>query len=519
MPFYGQVRSTGRRSVISLRLVTWLSVRWCFAVAVVLTCMLPVPAGGQGSPVVSLGITVQSKELADARLMPQGAPSLKSRSCVVVSSVDADSPCVGKLSDGNAIISIDGVPTPDVAAFEKALASLKPDSEVPIKGLYLAPAPAGEQKWVPGSVVVKVPASGPRHANTGKPSESVPSPRKPNAAAEEKKDSKEQRPMAPRPEEAEGMVGLDLDLLRELLDSLPADEPFILPPAEQPLELAEQEADKLATRREVHIPGLRDLRPEIAAALCKQPAGSVLLLDGVTRITDDTAASLAEYQGKTLFLRGVKTLSPAAAKSLSRCKASIVLSGITELHPDAAAALRATKTISFPGDCRIDEATDSDVFAPAPTPAECAGLVSGYAAWAAVGWATQLALKNALTKSDDEINTASKSFVALNRPFLEGADEGVKQILLSTRNPDVKYAAEKLLALTEATRTLSEECGKILEMPAAEAAPHLRNRVLALIKPVEIAKERFVMAMYSPAFPKATWRRIVILRGLVFLRH
>lgn len=132
------------------------------SVLCVLALVLPSFADEPESPPVSLGITVQSKDLADARLMPQGAPSLKSRSCVVVSSVDPSGPCAEKLTDGNAIISIDGVPTPDVAAYEKALKSLKPGTEIAIKGLYLAPAPLGEKKWVPGSVVVKVVATPPR---------------------------------------------------------------------------------------------------------------------------------------------------------------------------------------------------------------------------------------------------------------------------------------------------------------------------------------------------------------------
>lgn len=147
--------------------------RFWMAVVCVLSLVRPSLADEAESPPVSLGITVQAKDLADARLMPQGAPTLKSRSCVVVTEVDPGGPSVGKLSVNNAIISIDGVPTPDVAAFEKALKGLKPDTEIAIKGLYLAPAPLGEQKWVPGSVVVRVAGSRSSQRDAAGPSREV----------------------------------------------------------------------------------------------------------------------------------------------------------------------------------------------------------------------------------------------------------------------------------------------------------------------------------------------------------
>lgn len=123
-----------------------------------LVLALPVSAEEPG-PAPFLGLTVQSKELGDARLMPRGAPSLKARSCVVVTAVDPDGPCAGQLRDTDTIISIDGVPTPNVAAFNEAVKGLKPGTEIAIKGLYLAPAPAGQQQWLPGSVVVTVGAA------------------------------------------------------------------------------------------------------------------------------------------------------------------------------------------------------------------------------------------------------------------------------------------------------------------------------------------------------------------------
>ena len=51
---------------------------------------------------------------------------------VVVRGLTEDSPSEGRLEDGDALESVDGRPTPDFAALESVLASIPPDTEVPV---------------------------------------------------------------------------------------------------------------------------------------------------------------------------------------------------------------------------------------------------------------------------------------------------------------------------------------------------------------------------------------------------
>lgn len=104
-------------------------------------------------PAVDLGITVQDKSEAEERLNAKGV-SLKIRRCVVVSHVDPRGPSAGKLVVDNAITTVAGVPTPDVASFNAAVASLKPGNAVEIKGLYLAAGSDRQPEWKIGSVMV-----------------------------------------------------------------------------------------------------------------------------------------------------------------------------------------------------------------------------------------------------------------------------------------------------------------------------------------------------------------------------
>lgn len=120
-----------------------------------LVFLWPGVAVGEESPksTVDLGITVQDKSEAEQRLSAAGA-SLKTRKCVVVSSVDPHGPSAGILRADNAITTVAGVPTPDVAAFNAAIASLTPGTEVEIKGLYMAPGPDRKPEWKGGTVKV-----------------------------------------------------------------------------------------------------------------------------------------------------------------------------------------------------------------------------------------------------------------------------------------------------------------------------------------------------------------------------
>lgn len=103
-----------------------------------------------------LGVTVTKKDEAEALLKQLGHPPLGPRRCLIVTSVDPTGPCATELQPGQGLQEINGVPVPDIDTFNTVVKSLKPGSEVFLKGLYVKRA-GNRGSWAAGNVTVTLP--------------------------------------------------------------------------------------------------------------------------------------------------------------------------------------------------------------------------------------------------------------------------------------------------------------------------------------------------------------------------
>jgi hypothetical protein len=93
---------------------------------------------------------------------------------------------------------------------------------------------------------------------------------------------------------------------------------------------------------------LTTLSDEVAKALGEHKGG-FLVLNGLTTLSGEAAASLAPHQG-SLSLNGLTTLSGEAAESLAQHKGSLSLNGLITLPDEAAASLAKRQgTLSLAG--------------------------------------------------------------------------------------------------------------------------------------------------------------------------
>ncbi|MDA7889823.1 hypothetical protein N9A78_01285, partial [Akkermansiaceae bacterium] len=91
------------------------------------------------------------------------------------------------------------------------------------------------------------------------------------------------------------------------------------------------------------LSGLKELDPHVAIKFIQRWERLDyrligLNLNGLTELSDEIAEILSYYPGSTLYLNGLKTLSPSAARFLARAKCSLALFGLEELCDDAAKA-------------------------------------------------------------------------------------------------------------------------------------------------------------------------------------
>ncbi len=121
-------------------------------------------------------------------------------------------------------------------------------------------------------------------------------------------------------------------------------------------------AEKLAGQWGELRLGLTDLSPEIAAILAtnkgvaedrtrpgvvhrrRDQAASVLRLDRIESLTQETAAALTGHQG-VLVLNGLTTIDPPVAVALAKRSGTLVLNGLLSISTAAATALA-----TFPGE-------------------------------------------------------------------------------------------------------------------------------------------------------------------------
>ena len=110
-------------------------------------------------------------------------------------------------------------------------------------------------------------------------------------------------------------------------------------------ELSVDQAAVLADYRghRIFLPDLEHLTPEAAEALAGFPSG--LFLHGLTQLDAPTAARLATWRGNgeqlLLSLNGLRELTPDVAAALTPCRGwGIALNGLTDLTPEAATALQ-----------------------------------------------------------------------------------------------------------------------------------------------------------------------------------
>lgn len=294
--------------------------------------------------------------------------------------------------------------------------------------------------------------------------------------------------------------------LKELFGELAADEGFEWPSGMPPFQLDEEAASVMATRPTLSLVGLLQLRPEVAKALCKQAPGGVLELDGVLRLTDGVAQELARYKGKTLSLRGIKTMSPQAANHLSQCTADINLGGLTELHADAVATLKKARNIRLPTDIHVYGGPWETVAT--PSEAEAAALVAGYAACGAAGLGFEKAILVAMDTDDAE--AAVISLCAAESICMDSGRSAIEELAAHTESPDVKRAADNLLALYDATAKFHDMAKEACKLAAVDTLPYFRETGAPVFTAVNRAKKRFVYAMESPVFSEHTQRGVAM---------
>jgi hypothetical protein len=83
--------------------------------------------------------------------------------------------------------------------------------------------------------------------------------------------------------------------------------------------------------------GLKTLEPASAVALAGHQG--VLVLNELTELSPEAAAALARRKGGSLILNGLERLSPETAAALAAYDGEIALRGLRDLSPEAATAL------------------------------------------------------------------------------------------------------------------------------------------------------------------------------------
>lgn len=100
--------------------------------------------------------------------------------------------------------------------------------------------------------------------------------------------------------------------------------------------LTYDEASLLALRGWLDLGGLKSLSDAVAKALSRQRG--TLYLTGLATLSDAAAEEFGQHEG-SLYLSGLKSLSDAAAESLARHKGLLALNGCLELSDHAASRL------------------------------------------------------------------------------------------------------------------------------------------------------------------------------------
>jgi formylglycine-generating enzyme required for sulfatase activity len=90
---------------------------------------------------------------------------------------------------------------------------------------------------------------------------------------------------------------------------------------------------------EVRLNGLKQLTPEVAETLSRQPKAANLFLNGLTEITPEVARALAVRNGGMLSLNGLTELSPEVARELANVYAKLALGGVRHLSVESAREL------------------------------------------------------------------------------------------------------------------------------------------------------------------------------------
>jgi hypothetical protein len=89
----------------------------------------------------------------------------------------------------------------------------------------------------------------------------------------------------------------------------------------------------------VELPGLKEMPLDLATALGGGKAELMLTLDGIKEISPEAAAALRRRRGVMTRLRGLRTLTPAIAKSLVGMPNALELDGVESLDAETATAL------------------------------------------------------------------------------------------------------------------------------------------------------------------------------------
>ena len=105
----------------------------------------------------------------------------------------------------------------------------------------------------------------------------------------------------------------------------------------------------------VELPGLKNLPLDVAAALGGSRPNAYLLLDGVEEISPEAAAALCRQRKAVFHLRGLRRITAAAAKPLVGMPGDLYLDGLESLDAETATVLALhPHSLRLPGLRRLD---------------------------------------------------------------------------------------------------------------------------------------------------------------------
>lgn len=250
----------------------------------------------------------------------------------------------------------------------------------------------------------------------------------------------------------------------------------------------------------VHTSNIKTLTVEQAKAFAQHEG--LLLLDGLTMISDEVAIALAQHEGQ-LFLDGLTTISDESARALSRHKGGLSLKGLTMLSAKAAKSLAQYKgELTLSEDAAQEGAkalvqfegigTQEDVTTPSALPKQPSKLPDAYS------------LKAIDVETAKRLAASKEPFLMLSN--LQSIDEACAKELLRFRG--YLYLGSVASLSDEAANALSQHQGGLdlfgLRSVSRESQHKLMEARDCKLNIAELDKRYQAMLAEMPQIPAAS---------------